>query len=101
MKQKTQENFRGAAKGYAQEQQQLNEIYAKAKFTNQDQLAKMLGQLGANYAAGRTGKSAQRSNAMMLAALGRSQAQTAESLASARLNTETANENIRDQLYLS
>ena len=53
-----EENFLGAQKGYQAEQQKLNEIYQKARFTNQDQLNKMLAQQGTNYAAGRTGQSA-------------------------------------------
>lgn len=97
-KAQTDENFLGAQKGYQQEQQRLNEIYQKARFTNQDQLNKMLASQGMNYARGATGQSAQRSNAMMLAALGRSQAQTAASLASARDAADFNKQSIRDQL---
>ena len=87
-----------ANRGYAQEQQRLNEIYQKAAFTNQDQLAKMLSSQGKNLASGSQGQSAQRSNAMMLAALGRSQAQTAASLTSARNAAKFSNAGIRDEL---
>ena len=97
-KAQTDENFLGAQRGYQQEQQKLNEIYQKAKFTNQDQLNKMLASQGKNYAAGATGQSAQRSNAMMLAALGRSQAQTAASLTSARDAANFTNQGIRNEL---
>ena len=97
-KAQTGENYLAAQRGYQQGQQKLNEIYQKARFTNQDQINKMLGSQGKNYAAGATGQSAQRSNAMMLAALGRSQAQTAASLASARDANDFANEGIRNEL---
>ena len=46
------ENFLGAQRGYTQEQVRLNEIYQKARFSNQDQLNKMLQAQGANYASG-------------------------------------------------
>ena len=94
----TGENFMAANRGYSQEQQRLNEIYQKAAFTNQDQLAKMLSSQGKNLASGAQGQSAQRSNAMMLAALGRSQAQTAASLTSARNAYTTRVDGIRDEL---
>lgn len=92
------ENFNAAQKGYAQEQVKLNEVYAKASFTNQDALTKMLSQQGQGYARGQSGVSATRDNAMMMAALGHQQAQTAKTLASASSASKTQNANIRDQL---
>ena len=92
------ENTVAANKGYAAEQQKLNEIYNQASFSQQDQLIKLMGSLGQNYARGATGKSAQRSNDMMLAAIGREQAKTAASLVSAQQANRTNNEGLRDQL---
>lgn len=95
---KINENSLAANRAYAGEQQRLNEIYQKAAFSNQDSLVKLLGAQGKNTAAGMTGKSAQRSNNMMMAALGRQQAQTAASLTSARQMVNTNNRNTRNQL---
>ena len=95
---KINENSLAANRAYAGEQQRLNEIYQKASFTNQDSLVKLLGAQGKNTAAGMTGKSAQRSNNMMMAALGRQQSQTAASLTSARQMVKTNNRNTRNQL---
>ena len=92
------ENFSAAQKGYSQEQVKLNEIFAKASFNNQDQLVKMVSQQGQGFAKGQSGVSATRNNGMMMAALGRQQAQTAASLASARSASETNKNNIKDQL---
>ena len=95
---KINENSLAANRAYAGEQQRLNEIYQKASFGNQDGLAKLLGSQGKNLAAGMSGKSAQRSNNMMMAALGRQQSQTAASLTSARQMVNTNNRNTRNQL---
>ena len=95
---KVYENQVAANSGYAQEQQKLNEIYNQAAFANQDQTAKLLTTLGGNVAAGRSGKSAQRSMDMMLAAVGRQQAQTSASLTSAQHAYEANVEGIRNQL---
>ena len=95
---KTNENHLAAHRAYAGEQQRLKEIYQKAAFTNEESLTKMLGAQGKNLAAGRAGKSAQRNNAMMMAALGRQQAQQAASLVSARQATEARNRDTRNKL---
>ena len=95
---KINENHLAANRAYAGEQQKLNEIYQKAAFSNEEVLTKMVGQQGQNLAAGRTGKSAQRSNSMMMAAVGRQQAQLAASLTSARQQTMTTNRDVRNKL---
>ncbi len=95
---KINENHLAANRAYSQEQQKLNEIYQKAAFTNEEVLTKMVGQQGQNLAAGRTGKSAQRSNSMMMAAVGRQQAQLAASLTSARQQSMTNNRDVRNKL---
>ena len=91
------ENQVGLNKGYAAEQQRLNEIYNQAAFTNQDAMIKTLQNSGGNYASGATGKSAQRSNNMILAEMGRSQAATAASLVSAQQAYRSNTDQLRDQ----
>lgn len=83
-KKATQEHKEAAHRGYAQEQQRLNELYQKAAFTNQDQLIQLMQAQGKWGAMGNSGQSSQRINAMMVAQYGRNQAIQAESLFSAR-----------------
>lgn len=94
-------NTMAANRAYAAEQRRLNEVYAKAAFSQQSQLGKLLQSQGKLAAAGRAGKSVDRVTDSAIAQYGRNQAITQQSLMSAQVKSKNQNEAIRRELISS
>lgn len=91
------ENNYAAGRGYAAEQERLNEAFQQAAFQNQDQMIQLLQAQGA-LGGERQGNSAARLNNAVLSQYGRNNATMAANLVSARDAMRTRNEDIRLQL---
>ncbi len=89
------ENSLAAQRAYAGEQNNLNNVYKKASFKQQNNLVTLLQNSGKGAARGQVGKSAQRLDADLVGQFGRSQATAAESLMGAQLNYDDRVESLR------
>jgi len=78
-----------------QEQVRLNDVFAKAAYQNVDLVTQLAKASGAYAAAGRTGRSAQRAENMMLANLGRAQTRIKGNLQRAERNSNFQMDNMQ------
>ena len=89
------ENSLAAQRAYAGEQNNLNNVYKKASFRQQNNLVALLQNSGKAAARGQVGKNGQRLDSDIVGQFGMSQATAAESLMGAQLNYDDRVESLR------
>lgn len=89
------ENSLAAQRAYAGEQNNLNNVYKKASFKQQNNLVTLLKNSGQFAASGQAGKSTRRLDSALVGEFGRSQAIAAESLMGAQMNYDDRVEGLR------